>query len=186
MKKILLIIIAILGFTSNVYAEECNLESFPEIPTSESNRGYIVTYSTSAKAYRLFTFDKLLTIPVINNNNLQIAGSDVKRYNSNNENNWIHSTSGSQSIDLSLQEVKATNVEIKDTNNKIIYEANYGLACEITDNNVGVINDIAHLINDFYKDLESKNIKFYQMMIALVLFDFIVFVFCYIITHFRF
>ena len=109
MKKILLIIIAILGFTNNVYAEECNLESFPEIPTSESNRGYIITYSTSAKAYRLFTFDKLLTIPIINNNNLQITGSDVKRYNSNNENNWIHSASGSQSIDLSLQEVKATN-----------------------------------------------------------------------------
>lgn len=184
MKKILLIIIVILGFTNNVYAEECNLESFPEIPTSESNRGYIITYSTSVKAYRLFTFDKLLIIPVINNNNLQITGSDVKRYNSNNENNWIHSASGSQSIDLSLQVVKATNVEIKDTNNKVIYEANYGLACEVIDNNVGVINDIAHVFNDFYKYLESKNIKFYQMMIALVLFNFVVFVLCYIIVHF--
>ena len=53
MKKILLIFITILGFTNNVYAEECNLESFPEIPINESNRGYIVTYSTSVKAYRL-------------------------------------------------------------------------------------------------------------------------------------
>ena len=186
MKKILLIFITILGFTNNVYAEECNLESFPEIPISESNRGYIVTYSTSAKAYRLFTFDKLLTKPVINNNNLQITGSDVKRYNSNNENNWIHSANGSQSIDLSLQEVKATNVEIKDTNNKVIYEANYGLACEVTDNNVSVINDIAHMINDAYKDLESKNIKFYQIMIALILINSIIFLFCYAITHIRF
>ena len=183
MKKILLIFLAIFGFC-NVNAETCNLESFPEIPTSESNRGYIVTYSISAKAYRLFTFDKLLTIPVINNNNLQIAGSDVKRYNSNNENNWIYSANGSQSIDLSLQEVKATNVEIKDKNNKVIYEANYGLACKVTDNNVGVINDIAHVFNDFYKYLESKDIKFYQMMIALVLFNFVVFVLCYIIVHF--
>lgn len=178
MKKILLIFITILGFTNNVYAETCNVNDLPALPENPENF-IVVKFGEQYYAYILNNSFK----PYITNKEYIIVNS-TKSYFLRND---LWNDNGTDYSAL-FNEIIQTSVDIYTDNTlkEIAYNKNYGLACEVTDNNVGAINDIAHLINDFYKDLESKNIKFYQIMIALIIFDFIVFVFCYIITHFRF
>ena len=178
MKKIILIIIAIIGFTSNVYAESCNLNDLPTLPNNPENF-IVVKFGEQYYAYVLNNTFK----PYISNKEYIIVNSTKSYFFKNNS--W---NDNGTDYSVLFQEVIQTTTDIYTDNtfSSVAYKKNYGLACEVIDNNIDVINDIAHLINDFYKDLESKNIKFYQIMIALIIFNFIIFVFCYIITHFRF
>lgn len=177
MKKILLILLLIFNIKI-VNAESCNAIEFPDLPNNPQNY-LIVKFGEQYYAYVLNNTFK----PYISNKEYIIVNS-VKSYFFKN-NSW---NDNGTDYSVLFQEVIQTTTDIYTNNtfSEVAYKKNYGLACEVIDNNINVINDIAHLINDFYKDLESKNIKFYQIMIALIIFNFIIFVFCYIITHFRF
>ena len=178
MKKILLIFIAIFGFTCNVYAESCNLNDLPSLPNDPQNF-IVVKFGEQYYAYVLNNSFK----PYISNKEYIVVNSTKSYFFKNN----LWNDNGTDYSAL-FHEVIQTSVDIYTDNTfkEIAYNKNYGLACEVTDNNVGVINDVAHVINNAYKDLESKNIKFYQIMIALILINSIIFLFCYAITHIRF
>ena len=178
MKKILLILLLIFNIKI-VNAGSCNTIEFPNLPNNPQNY-LIVKFGEQYYAYVLNNTFK----PYISNKEYIIVNS-VKSYYLKNNNVWYDN--GTDYSVLFQEVIQTTNdIYTDNTFNSIAYKKNYGIACEVTDNNVGIINDIAHVINDAYKDLESKNIKFYQIMIALILINSIIFLFCYAITHIRF
>ncbi|GEM_PF-6291653 len=48
-----------------------------------------------------------------------------------------------------------------------------------------IINDLANIVNNFIVYLNECGIKFYQILIALFIFNFIVYVITYMINHFE-
>lgn len=48
-----------------------------------------------------------------------------------------------------------------------------------------IINEIAHIYNDFLIELYSNGIHFYQIIIGLIIFNFILYEIRFIVRHFE-
>ena len=189
MKKIILFLTILFLSVLNINALTLsNGTTYPDLPNNEQN--FVIFKSDDNKIYAgIIPIDWKVTT---DNSDIYINSEITYRLNSNNT--WGNT---GNDYSKSITEIIATNVNIYNNSNEIIYNAGYGINSseepvepetpdETKQTDIGVINDIAHIINETMIKLNENGIEFWQIMIGLIIFNFIIFLICYIATHFSF
>lgn len=149
-----------------------------------SGSTYIASVSSTQSAY------------VNNTQTILFIGSGTvyryKDYVNANGHMWI-SPGSSNSFSYDYSSILATTVDITLTSGgetSVIYAAGYNINCSFPEpepdsipQDFSLINTIASYINDFVVGLQNNNISIEITFISLIIFNFLVFLVCYIITH---
>lgn len=185
--KFLLLFILIIPFFSINALTLCDGTELPDIPLDNNYTNYVITEWVPDSIYRVFVFRNTANV-YINNNTLYFSDINyVRRYTLSNGSWGIPNTNQNYNFVLSNDGIlNATTIDILDGNN-VIYSANYNIECTsptpVVPQDFSIINYIANIINYFVVSLQSNNVSIHTIFIGLIIFNFLVFVLCYIISH---
>lgn len=202
MKKIkyLLLLFLIIPFINIKALVLCDGVELPDVP-SNINRYIIV--KTNTNRYRLYggvsSNDSTFTFVINRDNQITITNNDPEnnyvyyfQYRPDINTDWQNNGSNANQYilykDSTYDEFLASSVNVvsADDSSVIVYSSGYNLDCpEIIPQNFNIINNIASKINDFVLYLQNNNISIHITFISLIIFNFLVFVLCYIVSHFE-
>lgn len=188
MKKFLLFLILLIPMFNIKAITFCDGTELPDIPLDNNYTDYIIVEYIPSSIYRLITFNSNNTSVYISNNTLYINNGSPRMYTLNN-NSWGAYSLGNRTFVLSNDNIVfATTIDIiNNSNNELVYNANYNIECFSPDPDIpqdfSIINYVANIFNNFVSGLQQNNISIHIVFIGLIIFNLLVFIICYIITH---
>lgn len=189
MKKFLLFLILLIPIFNIKAFTFCDNTELPDIPQDINYTNYVIIEYVPGSIYRLITFTSNANV-YINNEIIYFNDINFVRFYTLNNDSWgIPQVSQSRNYSLADSVgniVFATTIDILEGDN-ILYSANYNIECftPLPDipQDFSLINTIAGYVNDFVTGLQNNNISIHIIFVGLLIFNFLVFVICYFITH---
>lgn len=187
MKKFLLFLILLIPIFNIKALTLCDDSVYPDIPSGYSG-DYVILVLGNGNTY-LFVGDIYATL---SSSYFRIYSNDPNvefNYFILSNDSWTyygHGTSNSKTF-ISGSYIAASTINILDSSSNVVIEAGYNVNCEVPSEPIpqdfSLINTIASYINSFVNGLQNNNISIEVTFISLIIFNFLVFVICYIITH---
>lgn len=198
--KYLLFLLILIPFININALTLCDDTIVPDLPSAVTS-DYIIVHESNGR-FRLYALESGTLTSYKSGTSLKIGTSgdsatrSMRIYNTNSANTtWSSSSAGNniytEDLSVSTIYVVATTIDIYNNyvgSDSIFIEANYNVVCitePVAPSDFSIINYIANIINEFVETLQENNISIHVTFISLLIFNFLIFVICYIITHFE-